>query len=350
MKRVTQEDIAKKLNITRTTVARALNNNGYVEAGLKERILLTAEEMGYKTNLIARSLAKKGVWNIYCFLVSYNDDYARELESGLRSVESEFQHYGFKLHVIKNNPNEPELQVRKLESVLSSEQIDGLIISPMMNKEINELIESRAVKTLRIGSLNVELENERSLFHVGNDLEESGVLAADLLSKLMSNKGRIVVFNAFNQFKALYLRYHGFMNEISKNKDIEIVETVYLESIQDSYKAAKEILKRYDDLDGMYTNTEIIYLSRALKESNRKSVQLIGNDLNDEIKGLIRDGYISMALHSRPYFQGYLAGKYMFRILLNNIYPSRKTTNVGFDIVTSVNLQVEDTFRILTSD
>lgn len=349
MKKITQEDIAKKLNITRTTVARALNNNGYVEASLREKILLTAQEMGYKTNLIAKTLAKKGGWNIYCFIVSYNEAYARQMEAGLRSVEKEFQHYGFTLHVVRNNPDQPELQVENLEQVLKTKVVDGLIIAPMLNDKINQILDTYAKKNLPISSLTERLDNDRNLFHVGSNSFEGGAIGADLLSKLMGSKGKIVVINAFNEFEALSLRYQGFVQEIQKYPGIEVVETIYVDHIKDSYEAAKKALAAYPDLSGMYTNTEVVYLSHAIKEAGRREIQLVGNDLNNEIKELIYNGYLQVALHARPYFQGYLSGKYMFNYLLNSIHPKRFETYVGFDIVTKANLHVEDSFVILTN-
>ncbi len=349
MKKITQEDIAKKLKITRTTVARALNGNGYVEEKLKNLIIQTADEMGYRTNLVARSLAKKGGWNIYCFLVSYNYEFAQQLESGLRAAEREFQHFGFVLHVVRHHPDNPEIQVEDLRKVLKMNTVDGLIISPMLTTEVDAVIECCAEKNLPISSINVRFYNKRNLFYVGSNPMELGALAAELLSKLIGGKGKIVVFNAFSQFEVLYLRFRGFVSEIKKNSQIQIVEYCYLENIEDSYDSAKAALGKYNDLDGMYTNTEVTHLSRALKDSGRQDVKLVGNDLNDEIKTLIHDSFIDIALHDRPYLQGYLSGKYMFNFLLNHILPKQEITYVGFDIATKNNLNVDETFKILTN-
>jgi len=350
MKKVTQEDIAKKLNVTRTTIARALNDNGYVEAGLKDKILRTAKELGYKTNIAAKYLAKKGGGgNIYCFIVSYNDEFSHQIELGLRAIENEFHHYGFSMHIITNHPDYPELQVNQLENVLKNEIVDGLIIAPLYRKEINDVLKHFAGDKIPISSLGLLLENRRNLFHVGSNPVAGGILAADLMSKLISNKGKIAVFNTFNQFESLHLRSHGFINAMKKNKEIEIVQISYLENIEDTYEEAKAVMQKYPDLSGMYTNTEVTYLSRAVKDSDRLDIKLVGNDLNEEIMELINSGNISMALYSRPFLQGYLSGKYMFNYILKGITPKKEKTYVGFDIITRANLDVETTFHILTN-
>ena len=53
---VTTNDIAKICQVSRTTVLRALNNQGRISEETKERILKTAKELGYRPDLLARGL------------------------------------------------------------------------------------------------------------------------------------------------------------------------------------------------------------------------------------------------------------------------------------------------------
>ncbi|MDC7235846.1 MAG: LacI family DNA-binding transcriptional regulator [Spirochaetales bacterium] len=349
MKRVTQEDIAKKLNITRTTVARALNNKGYVEADLKAKILKTATEMGYKANQGARSLAKKNGWHVHCFLASYNEEFAEQLESGLKAVARDYSHYGFSISVYSHKPDNPGQQVSKLREIMAGEKVDGLILSPMLKNEINEILDKYVPENVPVSSLNLKVDHSKNLFYVGSDSNAGGALAAELMAMLMGQKGKIAVFNTFNEFEALKCRYTGFMNKMKEFQNIKIVENLYLDNIEDSEAEAIRILDEHKDLTGMYTNTEITYLSRAIERRNRENIKLVGNGLDNEIMALISRGYVDMAVHSRPYFQGYLVGKYMFNYILNGVVPENKNTFVGFDIATKSNLEVDDSFRILTS-
>jgi len=99
----------------------------------------------------------------------------------------------------------------------------------------------------------------------------------------------------------------------------------------------------------MYTNTEVTYLSKAVVDSDAVDVKLIGNDLNEEIKDFIKSDKISMSLYSRPFLQGYLSGKFMFDYIIKGVKPKKEFTYVGFDIITKANLNVEDTYHILTN-
>ena len=47
-KKIRLKDIADKLNISRNTVSKALNNPGVISEETKNKVLQTAIEMGYK--------------------------------------------------------------------------------------------------------------------------------------------------------------------------------------------------------------------------------------------------------------------------------------------------------------
>ena len=55
-KRVTIYDIAQKLNVTASTVSRALSSNGYVNEATRRLVQKTAAELNYKRNTLASNL------------------------------------------------------------------------------------------------------------------------------------------------------------------------------------------------------------------------------------------------------------------------------------------------------
>jgi len=56
---VTIKDIAKKANVAPSTVSNVLNNTKYVTEDVRERVFSAVEELGYRPNLVARSLKTK---------------------------------------------------------------------------------------------------------------------------------------------------------------------------------------------------------------------------------------------------------------------------------------------------
>jgi DNA-binding LacI/PurR family transcriptional regulator len=56
---ITIYDIAAKTGYTAPTISKAINGTGYLNAKTREKILKTADEMGYQPNMVARTLTTK---------------------------------------------------------------------------------------------------------------------------------------------------------------------------------------------------------------------------------------------------------------------------------------------------
>lgn len=58
-KEVTIYDLAKRLNISATTISRGLKDHPAINKDTKQRIFELAEELGYQTNKFASNLRKQ---------------------------------------------------------------------------------------------------------------------------------------------------------------------------------------------------------------------------------------------------------------------------------------------------
>ena len=70
---VTVNEIAKICGVSRTTVLRALNDQGRVSKQTREQIVAVANDMGYRPNLLARSLNKGRTMSIGVVANSVNN-------------------------------------------------------------------------------------------------------------------------------------------------------------------------------------------------------------------------------------------------------------------------------------
>ncbi len=89
---ITQKEIAEKLGISRTTVARAINGSSLIKEETKNKILELVKEMNYEKNYIGSSLAGKKSKKVYCLVInSKNVFYTQEIIRGLQEAEKEFK-------------------------------------------------------------------------------------------------------------------------------------------------------------------------------------------------------------------------------------------------------------------
>lgn len=127
---VTTNDIAKICQVSRTTVLRALNNQGRISEETKERILKTAKELGYRPDLLARGLVKGRTMYIGVGVFDVKNQYFAQM---LSAIETEAQKQGYSVNITlhdKNKTKEIEL-IRKLADY----HMDGLILSPVNEGE-----------------------------------------------------------------------------------------------------------------------------------------------------------------------------------------------------------------------
>jgi DNA-binding LacI/PurR family transcriptional regulator len=121
---VTVTDIARMLNLSPSTVSRALQGVGRISPATRERVQRTADKLGYVPNIHAQRLLggpvqTLGICSSKGFSVPYTDYYMLELLQNLLEASAEVD-YGLQyLHTGDS---------RKLQQMLATRQIDGLII------------------------------------------------------------------------------------------------------------------------------------------------------------------------------------------------------------------------------
>lgn len=133
------KDIAKKLNISTTTVSWVLSDQGTqkrISKATQDKIWECARELNYRPNLLARGLHTGITGTIGLILPSISDSFYSQVA---KVIETEAENYGYTL-MIGSSESEIERENRIIQ-MFKSKQIDGLIIAPTKysKKEISLL-------------------------------------------------------------------------------------------------------------------------------------------------------------------------------------------------------------------
>lgn len=142
MEYITIKDVAKKLNVSVSTVSRAFNDKYDIKKETKDLILKTANEMGYRSNPMARKLIEKRSYNIGIIVPEFVNSFFPEVIIGAQEVLHE---KGYQVLVMQSNQSW-ETEHKNVE-VLVNNMVDGLIVSLSSeiknNEYYNKLIESK---------------------------------------------------------------------------------------------------------------------------------------------------------------------------------------------------------------
>lgn len=120
---VTLQDIALAVGVTPTTVANALKGRGNVSEATRKRILKCAEELRYRPNMLARSLAQGKTYTLGFLLPTIANPFYPEIAE---AIERTANQHGYQM-LLCNTLYDSALGQQHLDRLISR-WIDGIII------------------------------------------------------------------------------------------------------------------------------------------------------------------------------------------------------------------------------
>ena len=117
-------DIAKELNISKSTVSRALTNHPQVKAETRKAVLELAEKLDYQRNMLSINLISRKSNLIGIIVPEFETSFFPQVVIGAQELASK---YGY--NVIVSQSNEKfETEVANTKVMLAS-QVDGILVS-----------------------------------------------------------------------------------------------------------------------------------------------------------------------------------------------------------------------------
>ena len=123
----TIHDIAKKLNLSASTVSRALNDNPVISEPTRNLIKRIAVEMGYRPNTLAANLRTKRTNTIGVIVPLINRHFFSSVISGVEEIA-----YNSGFAVTISQSNDKFEKESKIVQALFANRVDGIILSIAM--------------------------------------------------------------------------------------------------------------------------------------------------------------------------------------------------------------------------
>jgi LacI family transcriptional regulator len=120
----TIHDIARMLNLSASTVSRALNNNPVISENTRKLIIKKAQELGYQPNVMAANLRTRRTNTIGVILPLINRHFFSSFVSGVEEVA---YREGFAVAISQSN-DDFEKETRIAQTFFAN-RVDGLIVS-----------------------------------------------------------------------------------------------------------------------------------------------------------------------------------------------------------------------------
>lgn len=146
---MTIKDIARQLNISPTTVSRALKNDSRITLEVRQKVNGVAKKVGYRPNLLARGLVSSRTHTIGYIVDNLSWSYFSELAECVQAATEEYDYHSYVYSSLKNAENE-----RKGIESFFARGVEGLLISAMEAEENMPIYGELAQRNFPIVFLN----------------------------------------------------------------------------------------------------------------------------------------------------------------------------------------------------
>ena len=356
-KKVTLKTIAERANVSRGTVDRALNNRGRICSKTQENILKIATELGYRPNILAKTLSTNKTYRIAAvipedpaYIPNDAPDETRGfgfysvMAQGMKDAVNELADYGIELRFSYCERLNPYFQGKVLEQIDVS-KVDGVVFNPA-HSMLNPYIDNFVQHGIPVITFNSDVIGSGRSCYIGQNMREAGGVAGELMGKFLHRKGRVLILTSYTEVESLIERCDGFMSVIrNEYPNIKVIGPYSCK--EDIEEAEKKVLEYYQDdpeIEGIFTvnGSSTLGAIKAMKKLKLENPPIfIGWDAVEMTQQAIRDGIVTATICQEPYSQGYHAIRYMVKMLTEGWKPPKEFFYTRIKIAVKHNLDSE---------
>ena len=338
------KDIAERANVSIGTVDRVLHKRGEVSEATKKKILKIIEELDYKPNILASTLASKKSLTFATLLPKppSPDGYWNKPLIGMHRAIDELKQYGANLvsfSFAQDNSKEFYSEAKKIIEL----QPEGVVLAPFFYKESNLIVDELKEKKIPFVFIDSNIEDAGQIGYIGQNSFQCGYLAGKLLDYIIPEKKSILVLHLAKEMdnqNHLVQREKGFYEwfKINSNSTHQVY-TAESNDINDpvSYEKIIQVVKEKNIAGIFVTNSKVFLIGKLLKNSGMNQMKLIGHDLVKENIEYLKEGVVDFLICQRPEEQGFNAISKLFR----HVVQKENVANENYtsiDIITKENV------------
>ncbi|WP_020533319.1 substrate-binding domain-containing protein [Flexithrix dorotheae] len=312
MKKYTINDIAQMAEVSRGTVDRVLHGRGKVSEDAAKKVKAVLKKINYQPNIIARTLKANKTYKIVALLPDYKKDiYWHEPTLGVNDAFKNFQHFGIVVITKQFDPDQSSSFTDFTNETLK-ENPDAILLSPFFYKESITFLKDCKKLNIPVVTFNTPISEVRAKTFIGQDLVQTGKLAARLMHLEKEDTGKIIIINVNeNDENSHHIEekskgFHAFFNKLGAKK-LEII-TLNVE-LSKSFKSSPEmsLLKKLkNDIKGILFTTSRAYQIIPYLPDFQQKVCVIGYDLLEENIALLKQDKIQFLINQHPKKQAYI--------------------------------------------
>lgn len=253
MERITIKDIAKELSVSVATVSRALSGDKNIRRETREKIMETAERLGYMRNPVAINLQSGRTNTIGVIVPEMDTPFYGRITDGIQNV---LYRKGLKVIIAQSGEN-PEREKENLR-VMESFMVDGIIVGIChkdRNKNEFQRLMDKGMPLVFYDRIPVDINVSKVIV---DDYIKTFFLIEHLIRKGIREIAHI---KAPDFMESSSVRFRAYKDALEKFK-IPYNEELVIKSpgmhFEDGIKAAELLMKKNLPIKAIFAYTDLV--------------------------------------------------------------------------------------------
>ena len=322
VKHVTIYDIAEKMNISPTTVSRALKDHFSISKETTKAVKKTARNMGYLPNTLASSLRSNKTNTIGVLVSRINRPFMSSLISGIEEVANR---EGYNIFISQSLDSEKK-EIGNTRAMFSS-RVDGLIVSLAMDTtsfKHFEMFHERNIPLVFVDRVPQELEADKIVVDNFNASYEATSHLIEQGCKRIAHFGGAQHINVYRE------RKNGYLAALQKF-DLPVEEDLITYSNlgkDEGFTMSEQLLEGVNPPDAIFSANDTAAISAiqfAISKGINVPKQLAVVGFNDDYLASIISPSLTSVAH--PAFEmGRIAASQLLEQKVKSELVASKTT------------------------
>lgn len=340
LKKYTIRDIADLAGVSKGTVDRVLHKRGKVSETALKKVNKILDTIDFKPNPIAKNLKNNKIYKITVLLPDpKKDPYWEPCISGINDAILELGDFGVRIDTVFFNPTKTQ-SFLDANCQIQQESPDAVLLVPLFFKEALIVLADYEALGIMVSTFNNHVESAAVKSFIGQDLYQSGRVAAKLIHSLVP-EGEVSIIHINEKYKnAVFMQekekgFKAYFNELGTSKHTILKLKL---NHSDFDEVLNNFVTEHKNLKGIFVTTSKTYqVAEFLETKTMQKKTLVGYDLLVKNMAHLKTGTIDFLIHQHPKQQAYFSVKYLVEhFLFDKEIPSKLLLPI--DIINSENI------------
>jgi LacI family transcriptional regulator len=267
IQRASISDLAAQLNLSVSTVSRALSNNSRISEATKKRVWDLARQLHYQPNHLAAAL-RKGRSNTLGVVIPHIDGQFFALV--VKGIETLANEAGFNVMICQSNEKVAQEQ-KNIEALLNA-QVDGILVSLSLSTHSYQHLEEVRRRGIPLVFFDRIMESPEVSAVVLDDYQGGYAAVHHLLEQGCQQIAHLGGPQHLNICKNRYQGYADALQAYGRPLNPALVHFSDL-SMQDGREGMEALLKQVPDLDGVFACNDLALVG-AMQMVKRQGLRI----------------------------------------------------------------------------